>query len=266
MSPSAAAAAIYGGPSMPLPIVALAASAALMASAPVETTHYPYGTLGEVHVFAPVGTPRGVAVVLSGDGGWKPWEASGRMAAALAQRGVLALGLDVNPTMAQMPKGAAPYDLAARMQALAADGAQRYHASGPIYFGGYSAGATLAYAAAAQARPGEVAGLVTAGFCPDQDTGSLVGDAAGQTIGYTMKHVAGWVYRPAGLAVPWGLVEGGKEQGCPGGSVEAFVKAVPTARLWTASGVRHLFQPPSAWKPQLDVALSYALGDAKSGG
>ena len=248
---------------MPLPLVAaLAASAAVVAAAPVESAHYPYEDLGEVHVFAPSGPPRGVAVILSGDGGWKPWEASGRMVEALAQRGVLALGLDVNPTMARMTEGGAPYDLAAEMQAVAADGAQRYRASGPVYFGGYSAGATLAYAAAAQARPGEVAGLVTAGFCPDQDTGAPVGDAAGRTIGYRMKRVDGWVYRPVALAAPWGLVEGGKEHGCPSGSVEVFVKVVPSARLWTAPGVRHLFQPPSAWKPQLDAALGHAMGAA----
>ena len=245
---------------MPLPILALAASAAVMAAAPVETAHYAYQDLGQVHVFAPSGPPRGVAVVLSGDGGWKPWEASGRMVEALAQRGVLALGLDVNPTMAKMAAGRPPYDLAGEMRAVAADGAQRYHAAGPVYFGGYSAGATLAYAAAAQAPVGEVAGLVTAGFCPDQDTGAPVGDAAGQTLGYRMKGVDGWVYRPAALAEPWGLVEGGKEHGCPGGSVKAFAKAVPTAHLWTAPGVRHVFQPPSAWKQQLDAALGHAMG------
>ena len=251
---------------MPLPLVAaLAASAAVIAAAPVETAHYPYADLGEVHVFAPSGPPRGVAVILSGDGGWKPWEASGRMVEALAQRGVLAMGLDVNQAMARMSEGDAPYDLAAEMRAVAADGAQRYHASGPVYFGGYSAGATLAYAAAAQAPPGEVAGLVTTGFCPDQDTGAPVGDALGRTIGHRMKGVDGWVYRPVALTAPWGLVEGGKEHGCPGGSVEAFVKAVPSARLWTAPGVRHLFQPPSAWKPQLDAAMDRALGGAGGG-
>lgn len=243
---------------MSLPIIALAASVAVVAAAPVETAHYPYEDLGEVHVFAPAGTPRGVAVVLSGDGGWKPWEASGRIVEALARRGVLALGLDVNPTMAKMTEGA-PYDLAGEMRAVAADGARRYQASGPVYFGGYSAGATLAYAAAAQARPGEVAGLVTAGFCPDQDTGAPVGDAAGRTFGYKVTGVDGWVYRPTALTAPWGAVEGGKEHRCPGGSVEAFVKAVPTARLWTAPGVRHLFQPLSAWKPQLDAALDHAM-------
>lgn len=251
---------------MLLPIVALTVSAAVMAAAPVETAHYPYRDLGEVHVFAPSGPPRGVAVVLSGDGGWKPWEASGRMVEALAQRGVLALGLDVNPTMARMTPGAQPYDLAGEMRAVAADGAQRYHAAGPVYFGGYSAGATLAYAAAAQSRPGEVAGLVTAGFCPDQNTGAPVGDAAGHTLGYRMKGVDGWVYRPAVLAEPWGLVEGGKEHGCPSGSVDAFAKAVPSAHLWTAPGVGHLFQPPLAWKQQLDAALDHAMGVAGEAG
>ncbi len=244
---------------MSFPVVALAA-AALSASVPAETASYPYADLGAVHVFAPTGTPRGVAVVLSGDGGWKPWEASGRMVEALAQRGVLALGLDVNPTMVRMAKGKAPYDLAGEMKAVAADGARRYHAEGPVYFGGYSAGATLAYAAAAQARSGDVAGLVTAGFCPDQNTVNPVGDAEGRSMGFRMKYVPGWVYRPVDLKVPWGLVEGGKEHGCAGGAVEAFVARTPSARLFVANGVRHSFMPPAAWKGELDAALDQALG------
>lgn len=252
---------------MPLLVAALAATAALAASAPVETTHYPYTDLGEVHVFAPTGTPRGVAVILSGDGGWKPWEASGRMVEALAQRGILALGLDVNPTLARMAKGATPYDLAAEMKAVAQDGARREHlpgavSSGPIYFGGYSAGATLAYAAAAQAPSGSVAGLMTAGFCPDQDTVNPVGDATGASQGFRMKGVDGWVYRPVDLKTPWALVQGGHEHACPGGDVAAFAKAAPGARLLIAAGVRHSYEPPAAWKPQLDAALTYVTGAA----
>lgn len=229
-------------------------------SVPVETSSYAYEDLGQIHVFAPSGAPRGVAVVLSGDGGWKPSEASGRLVEAFARRGVLALGLDVNPTMARMAKGASPYDLAAQMKAVAEDGARRYHVEGPVYFGGYSAGATLAYAAAAQAAPGQVAGLVTAGFCPDQDTVNPVGDATGRSIGFRMKRVDGWVYRPVDMKTPWGLVEGGKEHPCPGGAVAEFVAKVPAARLFTADGVRHSFMPPAGWKPQLDAALDRAMG------
>jgi dienelactone hydrolase len=246
--------------------LAMAAASGLLLAAPhaqdtpppVETAAYAYADLGQVHVFAPAGKPRGVAVVLSGDGGWKPWEASGRMVDEFARRGVLALGLDVNPTMARMAQGKAPYDLAAELNAVAADGARRYGASGPVYFGGYSAGATLAYAAAAQAPAGSVTGLATAGFCPDQDTVNPVGDASGASQGARMKGVDGWVYRPVALKIPWALIEGAGEHACPGGAVSAFAKAVPTARLWTATGVRHSFRPFSAWKPQLDAALAYA--------
>lgn len=249
---------------MPLSLVALVATAAMLSSAiPAETASYPYEDLGQVHVFAPEGTPRGVAVILSGDGGWKPAEASGRLVEALAERGVLALGLDVNPTMVRMAKGAQPYDLAAQMRAVADDAARRYHVEGPVYFGGYSAGASLSYAAAAQARPGLVAGLVTAGFCPDQESVNPVGDAEGRSMAFRMKRVDGWVYRPVDMKTPWGLVEGGKEHGCPGGAVAAFVAKVPSARLFVASGVRHSFSPPTAWRGQLNEALDYVLNSKR---
>lgn len=239
---------------------ALATVAALSASVPQETTHYPAGDLGEAHVFAPSGTPRGVAVVLSGDGGWKPAEASGRLVEALAQRGLLAIGLDVNAAMAQMSRDKATYDLSGELKKVAADAAHRYDVKGPLYFGGYSAGATLAYAAAAQSPRGDVAGLVTTGFCPDQETDAPVGDAEGRTIGHRVSHVAGWVYRPVALPMRWGLIEGDGEHGCPGGAVADFVSRVPTARLWTAKGVRHSFTPPQTWRPDLDAALDDVLG------
>ncbi len=246
---------------MPLSLAVLAVAASTLSpTVPIETASYPYEDLGQVHVFAPAGPPRGVAVILSGDGGWKPAEASGRLVEALAQRGVLALGLDVNPTIARMARGGTSYDLAAQMKAVAEDGARRYHAEGPVYLGGYSAGATLAYAAAAQASSGDVAGLVTAGFCPDQDTVNPVGNAAGVSMAFRMKGVAGWVYRPVDMKTPWGLVEGGKEHGCPGGAVETFVAKVSSARLFVAAGVRHSFSPPAAWRGQLDSALDHVLG------
>lgn len=247
---------------MPLSLLAMAAAVATSSAVPAvpqETASYAYQDLGQVHVFAPQGAPRGVAVVLSGDGGWKPAEASGRLVEAMAQRGVLALGVDVNPTMARMGRGSGPYDLAGQLKAMGDDAAFRYHADGPLYFGGYSAGASLAYAAAAQARPGEVAGLVTAGFCPDQETGNPVGDAQGRSMAFRAKRVAGWVYRPVDMKIPWGLIEGEKEHACPGGAVEAFAAKVPSARLFVAAGVRHSFSPPTAWRGQLDRALGYVL-------
>lgn len=237
------------------------AATGLMAFAepvPQPTESFQSKALGEVHVYRPAGPADRVAVVLSGDGGWKPQEASGRTAAALAARGVVALGLDVNQVFAVMAApGGKPFDLAGALDALAREGAERYGARGRTILSGYSAGATLAYAAFAQAPAGRFSGLVTQGFCPDQDTVNPAGDAAGATIGYQKPKVVGWIYHAKPLPGPWAAIEGEREHGCPGGSVPKFVGRVPGAKLWTLPGMTHAFEPAEGWAAQLSEALTF---------
>jgi len=225
---------------------------------PAETAGFPSTTLGTVHVFAPAHAPTRIAVVLSGDGGWKPGEASGTTAAALARRGVLALGVDVNRVIALMARGGdRPLDLGAVLAAVAREGRARYGGGGPVILSGYSAGATLAYAAFAQSPPGRFQGLVTQGFCPDQETVRPVGDATGRTIGHRRLGALGWVYRPAPLPGPWAVIEGSREHGCAGGDVTSFVRSISAARLWRVTGISHGFGPSAAWAGDLSLALSW---------
>ncbi len=238
-------------------IAALAAALVAAApSAPPTSDAFASAEFGVVHVLAP-SRAKGLALVLSGDGGWKPEEASGRTAEALAGRDVLAVGIDVNQVFAAMGRPGAPYDLGAALARLSDEAKARYAVTGPITLSGYSAGATLAYAAFAQSPPGRFSNLLTEGFCPDQTSPRPVGDGSGRTIAYRKHAVPGWIYRPAPTPGRWALIEGAREHPCRGGDVAGFARAVPDARLWIVKGLSHGFGPPAALTPSLDRAAAW---------
>lgn len=231
---------------------------ALPAAAPVVSVALQSGTVGIVHTLLPP-RPKAIALVLSGDGGWRPEEASGRTAAALAARGVAAVGVDVNQVLAAMkPSAPRPYDLGGALVQVAAKVRMRFAIRGPLILSGYSAGATLAYAAYVQGPPGRFQALVTEGFCPDQESPRPVGDARGRTLGRRLPGDAGWLYPPARLPARWALVEGSREHGCVGRGPAAFTATLRGARVWTVTGMSHGFGPQSAFLPALDAALDWA--------
>ncbi len=145
---------------------------ALMASCSRNSTEVlSHGRFKEITVYQPTGNVQDVVLLLSGDGGWQP--DTDRMAQVLQAHGALVLGID-EPALLQsftqeksrcfFPDG----DLENLSHYV-----QAYYRL-PTYItpvmGGYSAGATLAYATAAQAPPGLFAGVLTLGFTPDYET------------------------------------------------------------------------------------------------
>jgi hypothetical protein len=237
----------------------IAALTVALAAAPRSATSDTFTSagVGVVHALAP-DRPHGLALVLSGDGGWKPEEASGRTAQALAKHGVLSVGVDVNQVFSEMGRSAqGTYDLGGALARLASTAKARYAVSGPVMLSGYSAGATLAYAAFVQSPPGRFSSLLTEGFCPDQVSPRPVGGGSGDTIAYRKWGVAGWIYRPARSPGRWALIEGAKEHPCPGGDVSRFVRSVPQARLWTIAGLSHGFGPQAKLAPTLSAAIAW---------
>jgi len=91
--------------------------------------------------------------------------------------------------------------------------------------GGDGEGAALAYAVAAQAGAGVLAGLVTEDFCPrlhDADMICGAGANAGKLV-------------PVALRFPWLQAAPGAHAACPAGEVAAFLQAVPLARSFARS-------------------------------
>jgi type IV secretory pathway VirJ component len=242
--------------------------AAASAPAPArQSADHPYSTLlptarfGLVSVYIPDGTPKSVAIFLSGDGGWELGVIS--MAHALTKMGVVVVGTDIRRYFASLRRAA--QRPAAACQSPAADfealshqvqkeiGMSEYQV--PVLIG-YSSGATVAYATLVQAPPGTFAGALSLGFCAAQDfAGASLCPGAGLRYGENAQHEL--VFEPAKtLRQPWIALQGQKDQVCSPQAAAQFAAAVSGGQLVALPLVGHGFGVERNWLPQFRAAYA----------
>ncbi len=230
---------------------------ALMASCSRHATEVlSHGRFQAVTVYHPPGNVREVVLLLSGDGGWQ--SDTDQMAQVLQAHGVLVLGID-EPALLESfahEKGACFF----------ADGdlenlshyVQAYYRL-PTYItpvlGGYSAGATLAYATAAQAPAGLFAGVLTLGFTPDYETTKPFCKGAGQHFVVRADGKGLTLLPDPKLALQWVDVHGEADSVCPAPAAAAFIANIHNAQISLIPGVEHDFANPHQWSTQLYAAL-----------
>src|SRR5580698_6903988 len=175
-----------------------------------------HGRFKSVTVYRPSGNVQQVVLLLSGDGGWQA--DTDRMAKVLQTHGALVLGLDEPALLASFTQQ--------KSECFFADGdlenlshyVQAYYRL-PTYItpvlGGYSAGATLAYATAAQAPPGLFAGVLTLGFTPDYETTTPFCKGAGQHFVARADGKGLRLLPDPKLALHWVDVHGVEDSVCP---------------------------------------------------
>ena len=211
----------------------------------------------------PPRTP-GVVLFLSGDGGWNLGVIT--MARHLADQGATVAGIDIRHYLAQLEQAdsacVSPADDLARLgRKLQADSAGQPPA--PILVG-YSSGATLVYAALAQADAGVFRGALSLGFCPDLDLRKPLCKGAG--IGFTPRMNAKGVFNgvnflPAkSLAGRWISLQGQLDQVCPAAPTIKFVAEVPGADLVLLPKVGHGYSVEHNWVPQYLQAFREIAG------
>ncbi|HEY6457273.1 MAG TPA: AcvB/VirJ family lysyl-phosphatidylglycerol hydrolase [Steroidobacteraceae bacterium] len=242
---------------MRVPLLLGLVACALMASC---ARHSPevlaHGRFKAVSVYHPTGNVQEVVLFLSGDGGWQP-DTDG-MAKVLQAHGALVLGIDEPALLDSF--------IQEKSECFFADGdlenlshyVQAYYHL-PTYItpvlGGYSAGATLAYATAAQAPPGIFAGILTLGFTPDYETTTPFCKGAGQHF-VTRADGKGLKLLPdPKLALRWVDVHGLLDSVCPAPNAAAFIAKIHNARISLIPGVEHDFADPHKWSAQLRAAL-----------
>ena len=203
-----------------------------------------HGRFENIQLYKPKGPVSNVILFLSGDGGWQRQEQ--KQAEALVAEGAMVVGINSVQFMAALeadggecvfPDGDLE-NLSHFVQAYAKLPGYR----API-IGGYSAGATLAYAALAQAPTGTFsAGLVT-GFCPDLDLKKPVcpGDGLAYkplpTINGVSKGVDFLARRD--LATPFAALLGERDPVCDAKATQSFIQQMPAARQKLLKGVAH---------------------------
>lgn len=229
--------------------------------APAEQT-LKFGRFGEVALYGDPKTASQVVVFVSADSGWN--EGVVDMAHDLVATGALVIGTDIRRYLKALSaeKGRCAYpaaDFEALSQALQKNlGAPRY--SPPLLFG-YSSGATLVYAALAQAPPNTFSGAISVGFCPTLafprpmcSGGGLKSAASGR----------GLRFEPGPLPAPWVVLQGEADQVCGPGEAAAFVRQVPAARLIELPKVGHGFSKAAHWLPQLKAAAAQLPAENRS--
>ena len=226
-----------------------------------EATRLPTRRFGTVTVYVPEGTPRSVAIFVSGDGGWELGVVN--MARALAGLGAVVIGVDIRHYFESLRKaaarpGASCQMIAADFEALSHQvqrqiGMSEYHV--PVLVG-YSSGATVVYATLVQSPPGTFAGALSLGFCADQDfAGAQL--CAGNGLHYTQNRQHELVFEPAhDLRQPWIAFQGQTDQVCNPRAAEEFAAQVEGGAVVKLPLVGHGFSVERNWMPQFRAAYA----------
>lgn len=226
-------------------------------------TFAPFGT---VHLLRPASEPQHVILFLSGDGGWSPRAAA--MARALAGTDSLLAGIDIEAYRGRSAalKASCVYT-AADLEGLSKYvqrklGLTRYQ---PPVLVGYSSGASLAYAALAQAPPNTFRGAVSLGFCPSLELSKPLCKGGGFVAhaGPKRSRLVDWIFEPAThLAQDWIAFTGDQDQVCTPEAVAAFVRRVPHGVYQAILATGHGYSDAALWVPPFRSALGRLERDA----
>jgi type IV secretory pathway VirJ component len=228
---------------------------------------------GEVAIYRPRGEPNAVMIFLSGDAGWRLGVVD--MARLFATEGALVAGIDVRRYLDSIKPGgagaaaAACTNVAADFEVLSQTlqhQLQLREYRHPV-LAGYSSGASVAYAALAQAPRGTFSGVISLGFCPDQDfSGARLCrvNGADYSLPTAAKPPAHSLILKANARIrdPWIVAQGELDRVCKAPAAREFTTQVPAAELLALPAVGHGFSVTADWWPQLQ--RSYGAMVAKS--
>ena len=187
---------------------------------------------------------------ISGDGGWNLGVIP--MARRLQSEGALVVGIDIRTFLASLERSGACAYPAGSLEELSRAAQLRhrlpeYHA--PILVG-YSSGATLVYAALAQAPPETFRGAISLGFCPDVSLHTPLCRGRG-LVSRPMAKGTGRDLDPfKEMGVPWTVLHGDIDQVCAPAMAAEFVGRVDSGRIVSLPKVGHGFSVTPRWEPQ----------------
>jgi len=225
---------------------------------PKATRIIAYPGIGDVTIYAPQGPARGMALFLSGDGGWNlgVWD----MAHTAAELGYWVAGFSTPAYLKALEASSGACSDAAGLLDRIADAAKK-EMNIPASFApvliGYSSGATIAYAALAEAGDARYGGAMTLGFCPDLIIHRAWCEGAGGLTATKMPHAPFWpVFNTvARVPAPWIVLQGEVDQVCNPPATVAFVEKVKNGKVISLPKVGHGFGVPRNWMPQYRAGL-----------
>lgn len=238
-------------PGVPVPVVGPAPQAP---SAPRVETLHPGGRFGHVTVVTPSERP-GTVVLLLADG---PAD-QGRgleLSRVLASHGALVLAVDARAYVHALEKSTRCAYPAGDLEVLS-QGYQQ-HAELPEYLHpllvGDGVGATVAYAALAQAPPGTFRGAVSVDFAPELATSATFCPGSGLVRSRADKGTRERLAPARSLKQPWVLLVADHDADHPVKAAHDFTRALETARVLTVPGPGLARMPVDAWQGPLLAA------------
>lgn len=219
------------------------------ASAFVDTLNI--SPFGKVFIYRQSGSPGKVAIIISGDGGWKYGVVD--FAESFSRENTLVIGVDILKYIKALKQAPGDcIDLSADFINLATVVEKEYNFpkfTVPVIMG-YSSGATMVYAVLAQADPGTFAGGISLGFCSDlllprspcRGNGLISeADSTGKIF---------FLQPDARLANRWIVLHGKLDKICNYSQTVEFVKKTSGAELITLPEVGHGFSKQNSFMPQ----------------
>jgi type IV secretory pathway VirJ component len=219
------------------------------ASALADTLNVP--PFGKVFIYRQSSSPGKVAIMISGDGGWKYGVVD--FAESFSRENILVIGVDILKyikALKQIPGEC--IELAADFINLASVVEKEYDFpkfTAPVIMG-YSSGATMVYAVLAQADTGTFAGGISLGFCSDlllprspcRGNGLIAeADSTGKIF---------FLQPNARLANRWIVLHGKVDKVCNYSQTVEFIKKTSGAELITLPDVGHGFTKQNSFMPQ----------------
>ncbi|HMM57064.1 MAG TPA: hypothetical protein PKD77_05660 [Rudaea sp.] len=220
--------------------------------------------VGKVTVYAAQGEPRGLALFASGDGGWElgVWD----MAQTAASLGYVVAGFSTPALLKSLDAGTgACSDSAAAFEKIGNEvkTAMKLPADWPPLLIGYSSGATVAYAALAQAGDQRFSGAMTLGFCPDLIYHKPFCEDTGLTADKQHKPPYGFVFNTVPrVPAPWIVLQGDIDKVCNPPATVSFVEKVKNGKVVSLPHVGHGYGVPRNWMPQYRTGLIELLRDS----
>ncbi len=212
---------------------------------------------GKVFIYRKTPIPGNIAIMISGDGGWR-FGVTG-FAAAFSEMNTLVIGVDILRYYRELRKrNDECYDVAADFVQLATEVEKRYNYPDykPPVIMGYSSGATLVYGILAQARPETFVGGISLGFCTDFELPRRLCEINGLKE-KVITEGKSYLFEPdARLGNPWIVLQGKLDKVCSYTGVEEFVSRTTDAELITLPKVGHGFAKWSDFMPQWKDAFN----------
>jgi lysylphosphatidylglycerol synthetase-like protein (DUF2156 family) len=209
---------------------------------------------GKVYIYKHTETPKAIIVFASGDGGWTEWEEE--MASWLADAGWWVAGLNCR-TYAQTD-----YDgdlLAEDFKTLAKS--LNAPETTPLFYGGWSMGATQAVSAAAYDKPPELKGILLFSCGSRGRFGLRLKDE----LGIAPTGDGSFALSEYNDDMP-GLRIAQFQGGADFISSAAWIRALPNGVLYELPGYNHGFDGPNTdIKPQVLRSLAWLMGDDSMG-